>query len=59
MLVVVVLLPLSSSMYDGGELDHGGGGGGGGGLGAEAAAVAATVATVEAVVAVDDNWRQK
>jgi hypothetical protein len=30
MLVVVVLLPLSSSMYDG-EFDHSGGGGGGDG----------------------------
>jgi hypothetical protein len=29
LLVVVVLLPLSSPMYDG-EFDHGGGGGGGG-----------------------------
>jgi hypothetical protein len=32
MLVVVLLLPLSSPMYDG-EFDHGGGGGGGGGGG--------------------------
>jgi hypothetical protein len=32
MLVVVLLLPLSSSMYDG-EFDHSGGGGGGGGVG--------------------------
>jgi hypothetical protein len=42
MLVVVLLLPLSSPMYDG-EFDHGGGGGGCGGP----AAVA--VAAVEAV----------
>jgi hypothetical protein len=47
--VVVLLLPLSLSMYDG-EFDHGGGGGSGGGPAAAAAA---------AVVAVDDNWRQK
>ena len=49
MLVVVLLLTLSLSMYDG-EFDHGGGGGGGGGPAAAAAA---------AVVAVDDDWRQK
>ncbi len=48
----MLLLPLSSSMYDG-EFDQGGGGGGGGVLAAAAAAV------VAAVVAVDDNWRQK
>ncbi len=48
MLVVVVLLPLSSPMYDG-EYDHGGGGGGCGGP--AAAAVAAAVA----VEAVEDN----
>jgi hypothetical protein len=52
MLVVVLLMPLSLSMYDGG-FDHGGGGGGGGG---PAAAAAAAVA---AVAAVDDDWRQK
>jgi hypothetical protein len=49
MLVVVLLLPLSLSMYNG-EFDHSGGGGGGGGLAAAAAV---------AVVAVDDDWRQK
>ncbi len=48
MLVVVLLLPLSSSMYDG-ELDHGGGGGGGGG------SVAAAAVAVAAMVAVEDN----
>ena len=47
MLVVLLLLPLSSSMYDG-EFDHSGGGGGGGGLAAEAA-----------VAAVEDKYRQK
>jgi hypothetical protein len=45
MLVVVVLLPLSSPMYDG-EFNHGGGGGGCGG---PAAAAVAAVAAVEAV----------
>ena len=50
--MVVLLLPLSSSMYDG-ELDHGGGGGGGGGPAASAAAA------VVAVAAVDNDWRQK
>ncbi len=45
MLVVVLLLPLSLSMYDG-EVNHGGGGGGGGGPAA-------------AVAAVEDNYRQK
>ncbi len=49
MLVVVLLLPLSSPMYDG-EFDQGGGGGSGGGpAAAEAAAVAA----------VDDDWGRK
>jgi hypothetical protein len=52
MLVVVLLLPLSSSMYDG-ELDHSGGSGGGGGPVAAAAVAVATVAAVE------DNYRQK
>jgi hypothetical protein len=58
-LVVVLLRPLSSSMY-GGELDLGGDGVGGGGS-AAAAAAAATVAGVAAVAvaAVDDNWWQK
>ena len=52
MLVVVLLLPLSSSMYDG-EFDHGCGGGGGGGP------AAAAVAVVAAVAAVEDNYRRK
>ena len=52
MLVVVLLLPLSLSMYDG-ELDHGGGGGGGGG------SVAAAAAAVVVVAAVEDNYRRK
>ena len=46
MLVVVVLLPLSSPMYDG-EFDHGGGGGGCGGPAAAAAVAAAAVEAVE------------
>ena len=45
MLVVVLLLPLSSPMYEG-EFAHGGGGGGCGG---PAAAVVAAVAAVAAV----------
>jgi hypothetical protein len=49
MLVVVVLLPLSSPMYDG-EFDHGGGGGGCGGPAAAAMAV---------VEAVEDNLSAK
>ena len=49
MLVLVVLVPLSLSMYKG-ELDHGGGSGGGGGPAAAAAG---------AVAAADDDWRQK
>jgi hypothetical protein len=49
MLVVLLLLPLFSSMNDG-KFDHGGGGGGGG---SPAAAAAATVASM------DDDWRQK
>jgi hypothetical protein len=52
MLVVVLLLPLSLSMYDG-EFDHGCGGGSGGGP------AAAVVAAVAAVAAVEDNYRQK
>ncbi len=52
MLVVVVVLPLSLSMYDG-EFDHSGGSGGGGGP------AAAVVAAVAAVVAVEDNYRRK
>ncbi len=47
--MVVLLLTLSLSMYDG-EFNHGGDGGGGGG------AVAAAVA---AVAAVEDIYRQK
>ena len=50
-LVVVLLLPLSSSMYKC-ELDHSGGGGGGGGGGPAAAATAV-------VAALDDDWWQK
>ena len=52
MLVVVLLLPLSLSMYDG-EFNYSGGGGGGGGP------VVAVVAVVAAVAAVGDNYRQK
>jgi len=52
MLVVLLLLPLSLSMYDS-EFDHSGGGGGGG---SPAAAVEAAVA---AVAAVEDNYRRK
>ena len=52
MLVVVLVLPLSSSMYDS-EFNHGGGSGGGGGL------AAAAVAAVAVVAAVGDNYRQK
>ena len=44
-----MLLPLSSSMYDG-EFDHGCGDGSGGGSAA---------AAVAAVAAVEDNYRQK
>ena len=53
MLLVVVVLPLCLSMYDG-ELDHGGGGGGGGG-----SVVVAVAAVAAAVVAVEDNYQQK
>ncbi len=56
MLVVVVLLPLSSSMYDG-EFKYSGGGGGGGGP--AAAVVAVVVAVAVAVAAVEDNYRRK
>jgi hypothetical protein len=49
MLVMVLLLRLSSSMYDG-MFDHSGGGGGGGGPAS---------AAVAAVAAVEDNYRQK
>jgi hypothetical protein len=49
MLVVVVLLPLSSPVYDG-EFDHGGGGGGCGGQ---------TAAAVAAVEMVEDNLSVK
>jgi hypothetical protein len=55
MLVVMVLLPLSLSMYDR-EFDHGCGGGGGG---SPAAAAVAAVAAVVAVAAVEDNYREK
>ncbi len=52
MLVVVLPLPLSLSMYVG-EFDHGGGSGGGGGP------AAAAVGAVAAVAAVEDNYWQK
>jgi hypothetical protein len=52
MLVLLLLLPLSLSMYDG-EFDHSGGGGGGGGP------VVVVVAVVAVVAAVEDNYRQK
>ncbi len=52
MLVVVLLLPLSSSMYDG-KFNHSGGSGIGGGPAAVAAAALAAVA------AVDNGWQQK
>ncbi len=52
MLVVLLLLFLSLSMYNG-EFNHSGGGGGGGGL------AAAVVAAVVAVAAVEDNYQQK
>ncbi len=55
MLVVVLLLPLSSAMYDG-DFAHGGGGGGGGGGGCP---TAAAVGAVVAVAAVEDNYWQK
>jgi hypothetical protein len=45
MLVVVLLMPLSSPMYDG-EFDHDGGGGGCGGPVAAAVAAAAAVEAV-------------
>ncbi len=51
MLVVVLPLPLSSSMYDG-EINHRGGGGGGG------SPVVAVVAAA-AMAAVEDNYRRK
>jgi hypothetical protein len=49
MLVVALLLPLSSSMYDS-EFDHSGGGGGGGG------SVVVVVVAVVAVAAVEGNY---
>jgi hypothetical protein len=52
MLVVVLLLPISLSMYNG-EFDHGGSGGSGGGP------TAAVTAAVVAEAAVDDDWQQK
>ena len=52
LLVVVVVLPLSSPMYDG-EFDHGGGGGGCGGPAAAAVAAAAAVEVVRKI------YRQK
>jgi hypothetical protein len=47
--VVLLLLPHSLAIDDG-EFNHDGGSGGSGGL---------ATATALAVVAVDDNWRQK
>ena len=52
MLVVLLLLPLSLSMYNS-EFNHSGVGGGGGGP------VAAAAATVAVVAAVEDNYQQK
>ncbi len=52
MLVVVLPLPLSSSMYEG-KFDHGGGGGSGG------SPAAVVVVAVAAVVAVDKNYQQQ
>ena len=52
MLVVLLLLPLSLSMYNG-EFDQSGGGGGGG------SPVAAVVAAVVAVAVVEDNYQGK
>ena len=52
MLVVLLLLPLSLSMYNN-DFDHGDGGGGGG-----SPAVAAVTA-VAAVAAVEDNYPRK
>jgi hypothetical protein len=54
MLVVVMLLPLSSPMYDG-EFDHGGGHGGCGGPVAAVAAEAEAAAAEAAVAGVEDN----
>jgi hypothetical protein len=51
MLVVVLPLPLSSSMYDG-EFDHSGGGGGVGGP------VVAVVAAAAVAVVEDNYWRK-
>jgi hypothetical protein len=56
MLVVVVLLPLFLSMYDG-EFDHGCGGGGGGGL--AAAAVAAVAAWRRWKTIIGESGRQR
>ncbi len=58
MLVVVLLLTLSLSMYDGEFYDGGGGGGGGGPVAAAVAAVAAVavVAVVAVVAAVEDIY---
>ncbi len=51
MLVVVLPLPLSSSMYDG-EFDYSGGGGDGGGS-------VVVVVVAAAVAAVEDNYPRK
>ena len=55
MLVLVLLLPLSSSMYDS-EFDHSGGGGGSGGPAAAAVAAVVAVAVVEDTIG--KNCRQ-
>ena len=56
--MVVVLLPLSSPMYDN-EFDHGGGGGGCGGPVAAAVAAVTALAAVAAVEVVEDNLSVK
>jgi hypothetical protein len=58
MLMVAVLLPLSSPMYDI-EFDHGGGGGGCGGPVAAAVAAVKALAAVAAVEVVEDNLSVK
>ena len=54
MLVVVVLLPLSSPMYDG-EFDHGGGDGGPAAVAVAAAAAAAVEDNLSAKVARNES----
>jgi hypothetical protein len=63
-MVVLVLLPLSSSMGDGEAVNNSSGGGIGGGIDAAAAAVVAAAAAAAArSMAVDDEdgiqWRQQ